>query len=87
MLQLFKENGKNITWELFNAISALMALQPGNLCSTGRGLCCQSSQNGLGEEGAVPLLSLPQHLTQSLQSTDILERLGFKLSAAKLSLH
>lgn len=62
MFQLFKGNGKNITWELFNAVSALMALQPGNLCSTGGGLCGQRSQNGIREE-KVLLRSSPSHST------------------------
>jgi len=31
MFQLFRGNGKTITWESFDAISALMALQPVNL--------------------------------------------------------
>lgn len=62
MFQLFKRNGKTIAWQLFNAIRALVALQPGNLCSTDRGLCCPRSQNGL-REAKVPLPSSPSRST------------------------
>lgn len=62
MLQLFKGNVKTVTQEPFNAISVLMALQPGNLCYTGRGLCHQRSQKGL-REGKMLLPSSPSHST------------------------
>lgn len=62
MFQVFKGNGKTITWEPCNAINTLKALQPGNLCSTGRGLCHQRSQNGL-REGKLLLPSSPSHST------------------------
>lgn len=43
-----------------------------------RALPSEVPEGAQGGEDIAPLLSLPQHLTQPLQSTAVLERLGFK---------
>lgn len=62
MFQVFEGNGKNITWELLIAVSTLMVLQLGNLCSTGQGLCCQECQHEL-RKGKVLFPTSSSHST------------------------